>query len=74
LNEDRVFGLETLFTGYWLLFLTKLYFVLLLVFGGIVGLLIVNSIFLDAKASDNNDALEEDCSKSTQNWHKPIKN
>ena len=41
-------------------FFTKLYFVLLLVFGGIIGLSIVNSIFVDAMVSDNNDELEEE--------------
>ncbi len=44
--------------GYYACFFTKLYFILLLVFGGIIGLSIVNSIFVDAMVSDNNDELE----------------
>lgn len=39
-------------------FLTKLYFVLIVVTGGIFGLSLVNSIFVDAMVSDNNDDLE----------------
>jgi voltage-gated sodium channel len=44
--------------GYYGCFFTKLYFIILLVFGGIIGLSIVNSIFVDAMVSDNNDELE----------------
>lgn len=40
-------------------FFTKLYFMLILIFGGVIGLSIVNSIFVDAMVSDNNDELEE---------------
>lgn len=40
-------------------FFTKLYFMFILVFGGVIGLSIVNSIFVDAMVSDNNDELEE---------------
>lgn len=40
-------------------FFTKFYFATILVFGGIIGLSIVNSIFVDAMVSDNNDELEE---------------
>lgn len=36
----------------------KLYFALLLLVGGIFGLSLVNSIFVDAMVSDNNDELE----------------
>ncbi len=39
-------------------FLTKTYFVALLFMGGIYGLSIVNSIFVDAMVSDNNEELE----------------
>lgn len=39
-------------------FFTKLYFVTILVFGGIIGLSIVNSIFVDAMISNNSDTLE----------------
>ena len=40
-------------------FLTKIYFILILLTGGIFGLSLVNSIFVDAMVSDNNDELEE---------------
>lgn len=40
------------------MFFTKLFFGTILVFGGIIGLSIVNSIFVDAMVSDNNDDLE----------------
>jgi len=39
--------------------LTKLFFILILITGGIFGLSLVNSIFVDAMVSDNNDALEK---------------
>ncbi len=39
-------------------FMTKTYFVVLLFMGGIYGLSIVNSIFVDAMVSDNNEELE----------------
>ena len=38
-------------------FLTKVYFVALLFIGGIIGMSLVNSIFVDAMVSDNNDEL-----------------
>jgi voltage-gated sodium channel len=37
----------------------KLYFAFLMFFGGIIGLSIVNSIFVDAMVSDNNDELQK---------------
>lgn len=40
-------------------FFTKLYFMLILILGGVIGLSIVNSIFVDAMVSDNNEELEE---------------
>ncbi|MCZ2130712.1 MAG: ion transporter [Bacteroidia bacterium] len=40
-------------------FMTKLYFSVLLFVGGILGFSLVNSIFVDAMVSDNNDDLEE---------------
>lgn len=43
----------------WQAFFTKLYFITILIFGGVIGLSIVNSIFVDAMVSDNNDQLEE---------------
>jgi len=38
--------------------LTKIYFVVIVFTGGVFGLSIVNSIFVDAMVSDNNDNLE----------------
>lgn len=40
-------------------FFTKFYFICALVLGGLIGLSIVNSIFVDAMVSDNNDDLED---------------
>ena len=36
----------------------RIYFVIILILGGIIGLSLVNSIFVDAMVSDNNDELE----------------
>ena len=41
----------------------RIYFVLILIFGGIIGLSLVNSIFVDAMVSDNNDELEAEVKK-----------
>jgi voltage-gated sodium channel len=41
------------------IFMTRLFFVLILLFGGIFGLSFVNSIFVDAMVSDNNLSLEK---------------
>ena len=41
-------------------FISKLYFAVLLLGGGILGLSLVNSIFVDAMVSDNNDNLEKE--------------
>lgn len=40
-------------------FFTYLYFMFVLLTGGIIGLSLVNSIFVDAMVSDNNDELEK---------------
>ncbi len=40
-------------------FFTYLYFVVVVLTGGIFGLSIVNSIFVDSMVSDNNDAIEK---------------
>ncbi|MFW5895381.1 MAG: ion transporter [archaeon] len=40
-------------------FLTKVYFIVILLTGGIFGLSLVNSIFVDAMVSDNNEELEQ---------------
>lgn len=39
-------------------FFTYLYFIFVVISGGIIGLSLVNSIFVDAMVSDNNDELE----------------
>jgi voltage-gated sodium channel len=39
--------------------ITKIYFAIILLVGGIFGLSLVNSIFVDAMVSDNNDELEK---------------
>ena len=39
---------------------SKLYFIILLLCGGILGLSLVNSIFVDAMVSDNNDELQNE--------------
>ena len=51
-------------------FLSKLYFVLLLLGGGILGLSLVNSIFVDAMVSDNNDELQEEVSELSKKIEK----
>lgn len=38
----------------------RIYFVIILLSGGIIGLSLVNSIFVDAMVSDNNDELEQE--------------
>lgn len=43
-------------------FISKLYFILILMGGGIIGLSLVNSIFVDAMVSDNNDELQAEVS------------
>jgi len=39
-------------------FFTYLYFIFVVISGGIIGLSLVNSVFVDAMVSDNNEALE----------------
>ncbi|QAA81712.1 ion transporter [Aequorivita sp. H23M31] len=50
-------------------FFAKFYFSALLLGGGILGLSLVNSIFVDAMVSDNTDELEEDVKRLTQKIH-----
>ena len=52
--------------------LTKIYFVVILLAGGIFGLSIVNSIFVDAMVSDNNDELEKKVTSLEQKIDKLI--
>ena len=40
--------------------LVRIYFIVILFTGGIIGLSLLNSIFVDAMVSDNNDALENE--------------
>ncbi len=54
--------------------LTKIYFVVILLTGGIFGLSIVNSIFVDAMVSDNNDDLEKKVTSLEQKIDKLIEN
>ena len=44
----------------------RIYFVFILIAGGIIGLSLVNSIFVDAMVSDNNTELENEVKKLTQ--------
>lgn len=45
------------------LHLTRIYFCLLLIGGGIIGMSLINSIFVDALAADNNDDVKEQLNK-----------
>ncbi|MBD3270893.1 ion transporter [Candidatus Peregrinibacteria bacterium] len=54
--------------------LTKIYFVLILLTGGIFGLSLVNSIFVDAMVSDNNDELENKIESLEKKIDKLIEN
>ena len=47
-------------------FITYLYFIFVVITGGIFGLSLVNSIFVDAMVSDNNDELEKKIDILTQ--------
>ncbi len=40
-------------------FIIKFYFVIILIVGGILGLSLVNSIFVDSMVMDNNDDIEK---------------
>ena len=43
--------------------LVRLYFCLLLIFGGIIGMSFLNSVFVDAMVADNNDEVKEKLEK-----------
>lgn len=47
-------------------FFTKFYFIVILITGGVLGLSLVNSIFVDAMVSDNNDELEHKIDELTK--------
>ena len=38
--------------------IVRLYFVIIVILGGVIGISLVNSVFVDAMVSDNNDSLE----------------
>ena len=44
--------------GPYMAFLTRFYFIFVVVTGGIFGLSLVNAIFVDEMVSDNNDVIE----------------
>lgn len=52
-----------------MLVIVRIYFILILFTGGIIGLSLLNSIFVDAMVSDNNDDLE----RIVNNLHQEIK-
>lgn len=52
--------------------LIKTYFILILITGGILGLSLVNSIFVDSMVSDNNDELERKVDELNQKIEKLI--
>ena len=47
-------------------FLSRIYFIIILLTGGIFGLSLVNSIFVDAMVSDNNEDLEKKVDELTK--------
>ena len=49
--------------GTWGIVLARLYFIFLLILGGIIGLSLINSVFVDAMMSDNNDEIKEKLSE-----------
>ncbi len=55
-------------------FFAKLYFVVFLFIGGILGLSIINSIFVDAMVSDNNDELNKKVDDLNKKIDKLIEN
>jgi len=54
--------------------LSKIYFSVILLLGGIFGLSLVNSIFVDAMVSDNNDELERKINSLENKIDKLIEN
>ena len=46
--------------------LIRIYFCLLLIGGGIIGMSLINSIFVDALAADNNDDVKAQLNKMEQ--------
>ena len=58
---DAIAAQSTIFTAR----LVRLYFCILLIICSIIGLSLVNSIFVDAMVSDNNNALEKQVKELT---------
>ena len=56
--------------------LVRFYFCLLLIFGGIIGMSFINSIFVDAMVADNNDEVMQkldEMQKSIEELKKQLK-
>ena len=51
---DDISQLVSPFMGH----IVRLYFVIIVILGGVIGISLVNSVFVDAMVSDNNDSLE----------------
>ncbi len=51
-------------------FFMRMLFITLFIIGGVFGLSIVNSIFVDAMVSNSNDGMEDDLSKMQDNFEK----
>ena len=45
--------------GGWAVIGVRVYFIILLILGGVIGLSLINSVFVDAMVSDNNDEMME---------------
>lgn len=56
-----------------IVFFTRLYFISILFIGGIFGLSLVNSIFVDAMISDNNNEMEADLKRLEEKMDKVLK-
>ena len=55
--------------GFWLGTMARIYFAILLFAGGIIGMSLVNSIFVDAMAADNNDEVLKKLEKIEEEIH-----
>jgi len=55
-------------------FFTKSYFIIILITGGILGLSLVNSIFVDSMVADNNDTIEHKIDELNAKVDRLIKN
>ncbi|MBR5237834.1 MAG: ion transporter [Paludibacteraceae bacterium] len=50
--------------------LTRIYFCILLILGGVIGISLVNSVFVDAMVSDNNDDIKDKLDKLEEKINK----